>query len=151
LIARTAERCSNPGAILIYLAEKSGRFNPRTPESRIETLQWLFFQVGHVGPMLGQLWYFKHSAPEKILFAIERYERETLRLFGVLDKRLREHEYLVGDYGIADIATWPWINSFPELGLTLDKYPNLKRWHGAIAQRPAVLRGLAVLSQIETV
>lgn len=93
------------GAILSYLAEKSGRFNPPTPEARIETLQWLFFQVGHIGPRLGQLWYFKVSASEKIPLAIERYERETLRLFGVLDAWLREREYLVGDYGIADIAT----------------------------------------------
>lgn len=141
------------GAILSYLAEKSGRFNPPTREARIETLQWLFFQVGHIGPMLGQLWYFKHSASEKIPLAIERYERETVRLFGVLDERLREREYLVGDYGIADIATWPWIDTFPELGLALDAHPNLRRWHERIAQRPAVIRGVAVpnLTELETV
>ncbi len=137
------------GAILFYLAEKSGRFDPPTAEARTETLQWLLFQVAHVGPMLGQLWYFKRSAPEKIAFAIERYEREVLRLFGVLDERLQNQrqpyrDYLVGEYGIADIATWPWINSFGELGLTLDAHPNLKRWHGEIAQRPAVVRGVAV-------
>lgn len=141
------------GAILSYLAGKSGRFNPPTAEARIETLQWLFFQVGHIGPMLGQLWYFKVSAAEKIPLAIERYQRETLRLFGVLDERLRDREYLVGDYGIADIASWPWLDSFPELGLTLDQHPNLRRWHKDIAKRPAVIRGVAVpnLTELEAV
>lgn len=149
----TGQTVFESGAILSYLAEKSGHFNPPTLEARIETLQWLFFQVGHIGPMLGQLWYFKHSASEKIPLAIEGYQRETLRLFGVLDERLRDREYLAGDYGIADIATWPWINSFPELGVTLDKHPNLKRWHDEIAKRPAVIRGLAVpsLTELETV
>lgn len=137
------------GAILFYLAEKSGRFNPPTAEARTETLQWMLFQVAHVGPMMGQLWFFRRSAPEKIALAIERYEREVLRLFGVLDQRLRDRDYLVGDYGIADIMTWPWINSFGELGLTLDAHPNLKRWHGVIAQRPAVVRGLAVPKLVE--
>ena len=132
------------GAVLSYLAQKSGRFNPATANKQIETLQWLFFQVGHIGPMLGQLWYFKVFAPEKIPLAIERYEREAVRLFGVLNERLRERDYLIGDYGIADIANWPWIDAFPQLGLTLDGHPNLKRWHQEIAKRPAVIRGLAV-------
>ena len=132
------------GAILLYLAQKSGRFNPPTPHELIETLQWLFFQVGHIGPMLGQLWYFKVFAPEKIPLAIERYEREAARLFGVLNETLRDREYLMGDYGIADIANWTWINAFPELGLTLDGHPNLKHWQQAIAKRPAVIRGLVV-------
>jgi len=132
------------GAILSYLAQKSGRFNLATADKQIETLQWLFFQVGHIGPMLGQLWYFKVFAPEKIPFAIERYEREAVRLFGVLNERLRDRDYLVGDYGIADIANFPWIDAFPQLGLTLDGHPNLKRWHQEIVKRPAVIRGLAV-------
>jgi GSH-dependent disulfide-bond oxidoreductase len=132
------------GAILLYLAEKSGRLNPPTSEARIETLQWLFFQVGHIGPMLGQLWHFKVFAPEKIPYAIELYEREALRLFGVLDGRLADSQYLVGDYGIADIATWPWVNAFRDLGLTFDRQLNLQRWHETLATRPAVIRGLAV-------
>jgi GST-like protein len=132
------------GAILSYLAQKSGRFYPLTPDERIETLQWLFFQVGHIGPMMGQLWYFKVFAPEKIPLAIARYERESVRLFGVLNERLRDRDYLIGDYGVADIANWPWIDAFPKLGLTLDGHPDLKRWHEKIAQRRAVIRGLAV-------
>jgi GSH-dependent disulfide-bond oxidoreductase len=140
------------GAILLYLAQKSGRFNPATPDKQIETLQWLLFQVGHVGPMMGQLWYFKVFAPEKIPLAIERYEREAVRLFGVLNERLHNRDYLIGDYGIADIANWPWIDTFPRLGLTLDEHPKLNRWHQEIAQRPAVIRGLAVpnLTEIKT-
>jgi GST-like protein len=132
------------GAILFYLAQKSGRFNPATPDKQIETLQWLLFQVGHIGPMLGQLWYFKVFAPEKIPLAIERYEREAVRLFDVVNERLRHREYIVGDYGIADIANWPWINAFPQLGLTLDAHPYLKGWHQTIAKRQAVIRGVAV-------
>jgi GST-like protein len=132
------------GAVLLYLAQKSGRFNPPTPDKSIETLQWLFFQVGHIGPMMGQLWYFKVFAPDKIALAIERYEHEAARLFDVLNERLRGREYIVDDYGVADIANWTWINAFPQLGLTLDRHPNLKRWHQAIAKRPAVVRGLAV-------
>jgi GSH-dependent disulfide-bond oxidoreductase len=140
------------GAILLYLAQKSGRFNPATADKQMETLQWLFFQVGHIGPMLGQLWYFTVFAPEKIPLAIERYEREAVRLFGVLNERLRDRDYLIGDYGIADIANWPWIDAFPQLGLTLDEHPNLKRWHQEIAKRPAVIRGLAVpnLTELQT-
>jgi GST-like protein len=132
------------GAILLYLAQKSGRFNPATADKQMETLQWLFFQVGHIGPMLGQLWYFKVFASEKIPLAIERYEREAVRLFGVLNERLRDRDYLIGDYGIADIANWPWIDAFPQLGLTRDEHPKLKRWHQVIAKRQAVIRGLAV-------
>jgi GSH-dependent disulfide-bond oxidoreductase len=94
--------------------------------------------------MLGQLWYFKVFSPEKISLALERYEREAVRLFGVLNERLRDRGYLIGDYGIADTANFPWIDAFPQLGLTLDGHPNLKRWHQEIAKRPAVIRGLAV-------
>jgi GST-like protein len=140
----TARTVFESGAIISYLAQKNGRFNPATPDKHIETLQWLFFQVGHIGPMLGQLWYFKVFSLEKISLAIERYEREAVRLFGVLNERLRDRGYLIGDYGIADIANFPWIDAFPQLGLTLDGHPNLKRWHQEIAKRPAVIRGLTV-------
>jgi GSH-dependent disulfide-bond oxidoreductase len=140
------------GAILLYLARKNSRFYPPTPDKQIEMLQWLFFQVGHIGPMMGQFWYFKVFAPEKIPLAIERYEREAVRLFGVLDERLRDRDYLTGIYSIADIANFTWIDAFPQLGLTLDGHPNLKRWHQEIAKRPAVIRGLAVpnLTELKT-
>ena len=132
------------GAILFYLAQKSGQFLPPSPEAHIETLEWLLFQVGHVGPMMGQLWHFRVFASESLPYAIGRYEREVLRLFRVLDNRLAERNYLLNDYGIADIATWPWINAYRHLDLSLDTYLNLKRWHGLIATRPAVQKGLAV-------
>lgn len=106
--------------------------------------KWLLFQVGHVGPMMAQLWHFRVFASETLPYAIERYEREVLRLFRVLDKRLAKRNYLLNDYGIADIATWPWINAYRHLDLSLDAYPNLKRWHALVAARPAVQKGLAV-------
>lgn len=132
------------GAILFYLAQKSGQFLPSSPEAHIETLEWLLFQVGHVGPMMAQLTHFRVSAPETLAYAIERFEREVLRLFCVLDKRLAKRNYLLNDYGIADIATWPWIDTYKDLDLSLDAYPNLKRWHALVAERPAVQKGLAV-------
>src|SRR5262245_25198415 len=133
-------RRSNPAGVRMQKCDPPGRGEG----GLTALLQWLFFQVGHIGPMLGQLWYFKVFAPEKIPLAIERYEREAVRLFGVVNDRLRDRDYLIGDYGIADIANWPWIDAFPQLGLTLDGHPNLKRWHLEIAKRPAVIRGLAV-------
>jgi GST-like protein len=132
------------GAILFYLAQKSGQFLPSSPQTHIETLEWLLLQVGHIGPMMGQLWHFRVFASENLPYAVGRYEREVLRLFGVLDKHLAERNYLVGDYGIADIATWPWINAHSHLALSLDAYPNLKHWHAAIGERPAVQKGLTV-------
>jgi glutathione S-transferase len=132
------------GAILIYLAEKSGRFLPPDVRGRSVVLQWLMFQMSGVGPMMGQANVFVRYAPEKIPYAIDRYQRETLRLFGVLDRQLATHEYIAGEYSIADIALWPWIKGFAWSGVTLDGLNHLQRWHAAIAARPAVQRGCAI-------
>ncbi|NJL21492.1 MAG: glutathione S-transferase family protein [Leptolyngbyaceae cyanobacterium SM1_3_5] len=132
------------GAILIYLAEKSGQLLPTETKARFNVLQWLMLQMGSVGPMFGQLNHFKKFAPEKIPYAINRYETETYRLYGVLDKQLQSHEYICGDYSIADIAIYPWVAVYDFQGLTLDNHPNLKRWTESIAQRPAVVRGMNV-------
>lgn len=132
------------GAILIYLAEKTGKLLPNNEKERIQVLSWLMLQMGSVGPMLGQLNHFKKFAPEKIPYAIERYEKETLRLYSVLDKQLAEREFICGEYSIADIATYPWIAIYGWQGLTLDSHPNLKRWVETVQQRPAVERGMAV-------
>jgi GST-like protein len=135
------------GAILIYLAEKTGKLLPTDQKNRFLVLEWLMFQMGSVGPMFGQLNHFKRFAPEKIPYAIERYEKETLRLYSVLDKQLSEHEFICGDYSIADIATFPWVASYEFQGLTLNNHPHLKRWFETIQQRPAVQRGMAVPSR----
>ncbi len=132
------------GAILIYLAEKAGKLLPTDQKNRFLVLEWLMLQMGSVGPMFGQLNHFKRFAPEKIPYAIARYEKETLRLYGVLDKQLANHEFLCGDYSIADIATYPWVATYEFQGLTLDEHPNLKRWVETLQQRPAVQRGMAV-------
>jgi GST-like protein len=132
------------GAILIYLAEKTGKLLPTNDKERFQVLSWLMLQMGSVGPMFGQLNHFKKFAPEKIPYAIERYEKETLRLYSVLDTQLAEREYLCGDYSIADIATYPWVAIYEFQGLTLDNHPNLKRWVETMQQRPAVQRGMAV-------
>jgi len=132
------------GAILIYLAEKSGKFLSSDPNGRSVTLQWLMFQMGGIGPMQGQAHVFYRYAPEKIEYAIERYQKETLRLYTVLDTQLKEHEYLTGDLSIADIATWPWISRYEFQQMDLNDYPRLKDWYLRIAERPAVQRGYAV-------
>lgn len=132
------------GAILIYLAEKTGKLLPTDQTRRFQVLEWLMFQMGSVGPMFGQLNHFKRYAPEKIDYAIARYEKETLRLYGVLDRQLADHEFICGDYSIADIATYPWVAIYESQGLTLDEHPNLKRWVETLQQRPAVQRGMAV-------
>jgi GST-like protein len=132
------------GAILLYLGEKTGKFLPTEQKARFQVLEWLMFQMGGVGPMFGQLNHFKKFAPEKIPYAIERYEKETLRLYGVLDKQLADREFICNEYSIADIATFPWVASYEFQGLTLDNHPNLKRWFETIQQRPAVQRGMAV-------
>ncbi|NEQ21961.1 MAG: glutathione S-transferase family protein [Microcoleus sp. SIO2G3] len=132
------------GAILIYLARKTGKLLPTEEKAEFQVLSWLMLQMGSVGPMLGQLNHFKKFAPEKIPYAIERYEKETLRLYSVLDKQLADQEFLCGDYSIADIATYPWIAIHDMQGLTLDNHPNLKRWVETLEQRPAVERGMAV-------
>lgn len=132
------------GAILLYLAEKTGALMPTDQVGRYQVLEWLMLQMGSVGPMFGQLNHFKNFAPEKIPYAIERYEKETLRLYGVLDGQLAKHDYLCGEYTIADIATFPWVAAYEFQGLTLDNHPHLKRWFEAINQRPAVEKGMNV-------
>ncbi|MDF5725535.1 MAG: glutathione S-transferase N-terminal domain-containing protein [Rhizonema sp. PD37] len=132
------------GAILIYLAEKTGQFLPSDQKGRFQVIEWLMFQMGGVGPMFGQLNHFKKFASEKIPYAIERYEKETLRLYSVLDKQLADKEFICGDYSIADIATYPWLAVHEFQGLTLDNHPNLKRWVETMQQRPPVQRGMQV-------
>ena len=128
------------GAILVYLAEKTGRFLPGDTRGRKTVLEWLFWQVGGFGPMLGQDHHFARYAPEKIPYAIERYHRETERLYGVLDRRLAGREFLAGDYSIADIACYPWAAAHEWHYIDLAEYGNVRRWHDAIKARPAVER-----------
>ncbi len=136
------------GEILIYLAEKGGRFLPAKGAQRYAVLQWLMFQMGSIGPMLGQAHHFRVYAPEKIPYAIDRYTNEAKRLYGVMDKRLADARYLAGDeYSIADMATWPWIRSWERQGVDLNALPQVKRWFEEIEARPAVQRGIAVLAQ----
>jgi len=136
---------SESGAILIYLAEKTGKFLPETPRDRYLVLQWLMFQMGHVGPMLGQAHHFRGYAPEKIPYAIERYTDEATRLYGVIDRRLSEAAYFAGvEYTIADMAIFPWLVSHERQGQDLEDYPNLKRWYEGMESRPAVSRALEV-------
>lgn len=133
------------GAILIYLAEKTGRLLPADPRARIEALQWLMLQMGSVGPMLGQAHHFLRFAPSAVPYAIERYSKEAARIYGVLNTRLSGREWLAGDdYSIADIATWPWIARHEWQGIELARFPEVKRWFDAIAARPAVQRGRKV-------
>ena len=129
------------GAILIYLAEKCDQF---WGENRYQTLQWLMLQMGGIGPMLGQVHYFKKYNSGKSVYAEERFYKEARRLYGVLDHRLGEVEYLAGEYSIADMATWPWISRFEWQQITLTEYPNVKRWYTQIANRPAVQKGYDV-------
>lgn len=131
------------GAILCYLAEKTGRFLPADPRGRSATLQWLFWQMGGLGPMAGQNHHFAHYAPEPIPYAIERYVRETTRLYGVLDGRLADRECVAGDYSIADMAIYPWIVPWQRQRQKLDDFPHLARWFAALAARPAVQRAYA--------
>ncbi|MGD1715701.1 glutathione S-transferase N-terminal domain-containing protein [Dapis sp. BLCC M172] len=135
------------GAILLYLAEKIGCFIPENPRERYTTIQWLMFQMGGVGPMLGQTHHFRQYAPEKIPYAIERYTNEASRLYRVLDQQLFQFEYVAGDYSIADMAIYPWIISHEKQGQNLADFPNLKRWFETVSQRPGVTRGLAVLNE----
>ncbi len=135
------------GAILQYLAEKSAMFLPSAARERYIVLQWLAFQIANVGPMFGQCGHFLGYAPRKIPYAIERYRNETLRLYGVMDRRLRRARFLAGDYSIADIATWPWVRVRWLHRIDLEDFPRVRRWYETIEQRPAVQRGVALLEQ----
>lgn len=137
------------GAILIYLAAKTGKFLPTSDRERFEVLQWVMFQMGGVGPMLGQAHHFRLYAPEKIAYAVDRYSNEAKRLYSVIDKRLAQSRFLGGkDYSIADIATFPWLRSWENQGITLSDYPHLEKWFNQIAARPAVQRGVKVLADL---
>jgi len=133
------------GAILVYLAEKYGRFLSMDSRVRLAALEWLFWQMGGLGPMAGQAHHFRHFAPETIPYGIERYTTEVARLYGVLDRRLSDVPFLAGeDYSIADMANWPWVASHDRQGQSLDDYPHVKRWFEAIGNRPAVQVARAV-------
>jgi GST-like protein len=139
------------GAILIYLASKVGKFLGKTDAEKFTTLQWVMFQMGGVGPMLGQTHHFRIYAPEKIQYAIDRYTNETRRLYGVIDTQLSKHAYLAGEeYTIADIATFPWLRSWKNQGIDWNDFPHAKRWFDEISERPAVKRGVEVLARPNT-
>ena len=137
------------GAILLYLASKFNRFLPKSDAAKFETLQWLMFQMGGVGPMLGQAHHFRIYAPEKIDYAYDRYTNEAKRLYGVLDKQVQKHPYIAGkQYTVADIATFPWLRSWQNQGIDWKNYPALKDWSDRVSERPAVKRGGIVLAHL---
>ena len=136
------------GAILLYLAEKTGRFIAKDLRQRVVTLEWLFWQVGGLGPMAGQNHHFNNAAPEKIPYAMNRFVKETARLYGVLDRQLAERDFIAGDYSIADMASYPWVVPYERQGQNLDGFPNLKRWFGTMKARPAVVRAYAKADEV---
>ena len=137
------------GAMLLYLAGKSGRFLPPDTRGRYEVLQWLMFQMGSVGPMLGQNHHFRIYSPEKLPYAIERYTNETKRLYGVMNRQLAKSKYIAGvEYSIADMAIFPWLRNWKNQGIEWNDYPHLKGWFDEIAARPAVVRGVQVLADL---
>jgi GST-like protein len=138
------------GAILLYLAEKTRRFLPRDIRGRVEVIEWLFWQMGGLGPMAGQNHHFSLYAPEKFRYAIERYVNETNRLYGVLNRRLAGRDFIAGEYSIADMASYPWIVPHKRQGQVLEDFPNLKRWFEVIRDRPAVQRAYALAKEINT-
>lgn len=138
------------GAILLYLAEKTGQFIPNTLRGRVDTLQWLFWQMGGLGPMAGQNHHFNNYAVEKITYAVDRYVRETARLYKVLDRRLEGREFIAGEYSIADMACYPWVVPYERQGQDLNDFSNLQRWFDAIRQRPATARAYALADEINT-
>jgi glutathione S-transferase len=129
------------GAILIYLAEKTGKFLPHDVQARSRVMQWLMFQMSAIGPMMGQANVFVRYFPEKIQSVIDRYQREVTRLFGVLDRQLASHEYIAGDYSIADMALWPWVSGYEWSGVSIEGFASLERWLTLVAARPAVQAG----------
>lgn len=136
------------GAILVYLAEKSGQFMPTEPHRRFDVLQWVFWQVGGLGPTAGQLGHFLNYIETQIEYAVDRYSNEYNRLLGVLDRQLDSRDYICGDYSIADMASWPWVRSHERLGQSLDEFPRVQRWFDAVAARPAVERGYQLGSDL---
>ena len=135
------------GAILVYLADKTGKFIPKDLRGRVAALEWLFWQMGGLGPMSGQNNHFSNYAADKIQYAMDRYRNEVNRLYGVMNKQLADHEYLAGDYSIADMACYPWSLSAQRLEIPLDEIPNVVRWQGIMAARPAVAKGMALLAE----
>ncbi len=133
------------GMILLYLAEKTGRFLPSEARARLTTLEWLFWQMGGFGPMLGQAHHFNKYAPDRIEYAMNRYTKEAGRLYGVLDRRLADHEFVAGEYSIADMAIFPWCRLHARQGQNLDDFPNARRWFDQVSARPAVARDMARL------
>lgn len=137
------------GAILLYLASKTGKFMPKTDRLKFEVLQWLMFQMGSVGPMLGQTHHFRLYAPEQIPYAIDRYSNETKRLYGVMDRRLAKSKFMAcNQYSIADIAIFPWLRNWKNQGIEWADYPHLQAWFDLIAARPAVQRGVKALAEL---
>ena len=132
------------GAILLYLAEKTGRFLPSDPKKRSQVIQWLMFQMGGLGPMQGQAHVFFRYTPEPIEYAIKRYQKETSRLYEILDERLKDREYVMDEYSIADMATWPWVRLHGWAGVSIDDLPHLQRWCETMEKRPAVQRGFEI-------
>ena len=137
------------GAILLYLAAKTGKFLPKSTRAKYDVLQWLMFQMGGLGPMLGQNHHFRLYAPEKIEYAINRYTNEAKRLYGVLDQQLSKHPYIAGKaYSIADIAIFPWTRNWKNQGIEIDEFPHFKKWFEKVSDRPAVRRGVEVLTNL---
>ena len=137
------------GAILLYLAAKTGKFLPKSDRQKFEVLQWLMFQMGGVGPMLGQNHHFRQYAPEKIPYAVDRYTNEAKRLYGVMDRQLAAHRYIAGNqYSIADIAIYPWLRNWANQGIDWADFPHLKAWFDKVGDRPAVKRGVTVLASL---
>jgi GSH-dependent disulfide-bond oxidoreductase len=139
------------GAILLYLGEKTGKLLPTDKLKRFRVTEWLMWQMGGIGPMLGQVHHFVKYNPGKAPYAEERYLKEAHRLYGVLDKQLEDHEYVAGDYSVADIAIWPWISRYEWQTVDLSKYPNVKRWYVAIANRLAVQKGYHVPKKVQEI
>lgn len=140
----TGTKMMESGAILLYLAEKTGRLMPTDKKTHWEAMEWLMWQMGGIGPFLGQAHHFLKFNAGKAPYAEQRYHNEAKRLYGVLDKRLADREYMVGEYSMVDIATWPWISRFEWQQIDMNEFPNVKRWYSAIAQRPAVQKGYHV-------
>lgn len=138
------------GAILVYLGEKTGQFLPSDLRGRYEVLQWVMWQMGGLGPMAGQAHHFRQYAPEQLPYAIDRYTKEVNRLYGVLNKRLADREYLAGAYSIADMAAWPWVVPWANQGQKLEEFPHLQRWFEAMKARPGVERGFAVGKELRS-